>query len=138
MTVVNRNKWLRGNIDSSFLCDDEGNKDVLGFFMSQRGVDDNTLYNEVDPLQLLYTGDISGLSILPLLVQIELDDPEYPGLHWKLNPVVNDIMLVNDAELNTDLALSVGECRGLTNEFEREARLVYLFSKLNEELTFEN
>lgn len=137
MTVVDRNKWLRGNLDSSFLCDEDNNKDVLGFFMSQRGVDNSTLYNEVDPLQLLYAGDVTLDSVLPLLIQTSLEDPEYPGLHWTLNPVTNDIMLVNDTAIGEELLLSNG-IAGLSNEFERESMLIYLFAKLNEELTFED
>jgi hypothetical protein len=133
--TIDRNKWLRGDINASYLCDDENNMDALGFYMCQCGIDTDTLCLQVDPLELLYNGDITPDSILPLLKQVEIDDPEYPGLHWNIRPEVSDIMLVNDSPLGATVKLSDSTFL-IDSEQTRESILALIFYKLGIVLTF--
>ena len=135
--IIKRSEWLRGDINTSYLCDDENRKDALGFYLSESGIDNNTLYNEVDPLELVYSEDIEAGSILPLLVQVDLKDAEYPGLHWNLRPEVHDIMLINDQDVDKapEVPLSDGVWR-LYSESAREVLLAEKFLKLGEIVQF--
>lgn len=135
--VVDKNKWLRGNAGISFLCDESNNYDILGCFLLQRGVNADLLRNEVDPLELLYKDVIDPEDIKELLIQVDLKDSAYPGLHWNLKPEVSDMMLVNDAGVGDVVSLSTGR-KIIEDEFVREAELVYIFSKLGITLVFED
>jgi len=135
--IILREKWLRGDINSSRLCDENNNLDAIGFYMQNQGVDLITLNDQVDPLELVYSDDVLPETIPHLLVQVDLKDSDYQGLHWNLKPEVSDIMLINDVQLGEEVELCSGKLITLGSELEREELLSRLFVSLGVLVTFE-
>lgn len=53
--IVQRSKWLRGDLNGARFLDSDGNRDILGFYLKGK-VDDVDLNDRIDILQAVYEG----------------------------------------------------------------------------------
>lgn len=123
--TINRDTWLRGEPDDSFLLRDDGFMCCLGQIAEQCGVPRDHLLNMDIPAGLLGSDEfnLAPHPVIGMLAEkASAADIHIMNIWFRNTTLAHDAMTINDSYNYSDV--------------ERESRLIKLFAKHNIELEF--